>query len=155
MGVTTAYSALYESAGVPRASGGRPRTFHPFNDYVSYTIPTTQTDDAGDVTYLIPVASGRRIVYLKFDCADLDSGGGALDMDIILRTTAADGTTHTDTTILYNAGTAFNAAHTAKWVWCDTAVPSTATNMAHIILKVNTAASTPAEGAIKLFVYVD
>lgn len=152
MAVTTAYSVHYESAGVPTKAGGRPRTFHPYSDKVAYTFPTTQLDDAGDVTYLLPVMSGRRIIFLQFDCADLDSGGTALDMDLVLRTTNPAGT-HTDT-ILYNAGTAFSAAQTGKWVYCDVLVPDSATSTGHIIAKVGTAATTPASGAISLFAQV-
>lgn len=156
MGVTTAYSSLYNSSGVPVA--GRPKSNNAGggnSDHVSYTIPTTQTDDAGDTTYLIPVRSGKTIVFLLFDSADLDSGGGALDMDIILRTTDSAGN-HTDT-ILYNAGTAFNAALAGKFVYCGVKVPTAGAapgDVGHIILKVNTAATTPAQGAISLFAQV-
>lgn len=151
MSVSTAYSSYYTSAAVPAKTSGRPKSSNigVVNDFVEYTIPTTQIDDAGDVTYLIPVRSGRTIVYLLFDCADLDSGAGALDLDIVLRTTNAAGT-NTDT-ILYNAGTAFNAAHAGKFVWCNVGVPQTPTDMGHIILYCNTAASTAASGVIKLF----
>lgn len=154
MAVSTAYSVHYDSSGVPTKAGGRPRTFHPFSDFVpTTTIPTTQLDDAGDVTYLLPVASGRRIVFLLFDATDMDTGGPTLDMDIVLRTTNSAGS-HTDT-ILYNAGTAFgSAAHAGKWVFCDVAVPDSATSTGHIILKVNTAATTPAQGTISLYAQV-
>lgn len=153
MAVTTAYSEFYTSAGVPKL--GRPKSNNTAGnpDYVEYTIPTTQLDDATDTTFLIPVRSGKRIVYMILTCADLDSGGGgALDMDIILRTTSAAGVT-TDT-ILYNAGTAFNAAHAGLIIFCNALVPEDADSVGHLILYVNTPASTAASGAIKLFVEV-
>jgi hypothetical protein len=154
MAVSTAYSSYYASAGVPSKSSGRPKSTNVgvANDFVEYTIPTTQIDDATDFTYLIPVRSGKRIICGQFDCADLDSGAGALDLDIVLRTTSSAGVV-TDT-ILYNAGTAFNAAHAGKWFWCNAVVPQTPTDMGHIGLLCNTAASTAASGAIKLFVEV-
>lgn len=152
MAVSTTYSSLYSSDGTPKS--GRPiiRNTSDVPDLVEYTIPTTQLDDAGDVVYLIPVASGRRIHHLIFDCADLDGGGPTLDMDIILRT----GTTGSFTdTILYNAGTAFgSAAHAGKFIWCNVQVPDDADRTGHICLLVNTAATTPAQGAIKLWAYV-
>jgi hypothetical protein len=152
MAVSTAFSSLYSAAETPKS--GRPiiRNTSDVPDLVEYTIPTTQIDDATDVTYLIPVASGRRIHWLIFDCPDLDTGGPTLDMDIILRT----GTTGSFTdTILYNAGTAFgSAAHAGKWVFCNVQVPDDADRTGHICLYVNTAATTPAAGALKLWVYV-
>lgn len=152
MAVSTAYSEFYTSAGVPKLGRPKSNNVGVNNDYVEYTIPTTQLDDATDITYLIPVRSGKRIIYLLFDSADFDSGGGALDMDIILRTTNAAGTS-TDT-ILYNAGTAFNAALAGKVVFCNAVVPEDADSVGHICLYVNTAASTAAAGVIKLFVAV-
>lgn len=152
MGVTTAYSSLYNSSGIPIQ--GRPLSSNlgPNPDGVEITIPTTQLDDAGDVTFLFPVRSGKRIMWFLFDSTDMDSGGGNLDMDLVLRTTSAAGVT-TDT-ILFNAATAFNAALTAKWVWVNVPVPADADNIGHVILYVNVAASTPAQGTLKIYMMV-
>lgn len=158
MAVTTAYSNLYNSSGVPVA--GRPKSNNAGggnSDFVAYTFPTTQLDDAGDVTYLIPVRSGKRILFLLWDSAELDTGGGnALDMDLVLRTTDSAGN-HTDT-IIYNAGTAFSAALAGKFVPVNVLVPTAGAapgDVGHIIAKVGVAASTAAQGAISLFAQID
>lgn len=149
MAVSTAYSEHYNSTtGKPK--NGRPKSSNigPVIDYVEYTIPTTQIDDATDTTYLIPVRCGKRVTEIVFTCDDL--AGTNLDMDIIGRTTNSAGT-HTDT-ILYNAGTAFTSAHTATIVLPNWLVPSASSEsqVGHICLYVNVAAGTPAQGTIKM-----
>jgi hypothetical protein len=142
---------LYTSSGVP--TKGRPysRNVAGNPDWLSYTIPTTVTGgDAGSRAFLIPVRSGKRIVTLQFDSAALSASD--LDMDIVLQTTNAAGTT--TTTILYNAGTAFTGALAGKWIYCDVQVPEDADGVGHIVAYVNTTGTTPAAGAISLFVFV-
>lgn len=150
MAVTTTYSSNYGSDNLP--TGGRP--FNPpigaGMDYVSYTIPNAQLDDAGDVSYLTAIPVARTIHLIVFDSAALD-GGTALDADLVLRTTDKDGN-HTDT-IIYNAGTAFEAALVAKVILTSTKVPASATGYGHLLFKVNTAATTPATGAITLAIF--
>lgn len=154
MAVTTTYSDLYSAANTPAKSKGRPkaRNTGDVDDFVSYTVPTSVLADATSFVYLLPVQTGRKIVFLLFDCADLDSGAGNLDLDIVLRTTNAAGT-HTDT-ILFNAGTAFASAQSGKIVICNTDVPADADSVGHIGLLCNVAASTPASGAISLYAKV-
>ena len=153
MALTITYSDLYSAANVPAKSKGRPkaRNTGDVDDHVEYTLPASILADTGSLAYLIPVQSGRKIVFLLFDCAALDAGT-AIDADLVLRTTNAAGT-HTDT-IIYNAGTAFEAAHAAKFVWVNVDVPSDADSTGHIIFYVNTAATTPAAGAINLYAKV-
>lgn len=148
MGVTTAFSSHYTAAALPSKASGRPKSSNIglANDHVEYTIPTTQIDDATDFTYLIPVRAGKRIVCMTFDCAALAATN--LDLDIVLRSVNSAGTVAD--TILYNAGTAFTAAHAGKFVWVNAVVPQTPTDMAHIGLLCNVAGGTPAAGAIKL-----
>lgn len=109
----------------------------------SITIPTTSLDDANDITKFFPIESGRLITKVGVINADLDSGGGALDMDIVL-------VDDNGTTILYNAGTAFaSAVTTPVWTICESRVVS-ANNDAYVGLKVNVAASTPQAGNVTL-----
>lgn len=156
MAAATTYTTLYASAGVP--ANGRPISSAPgpCSDWVKPTWATTDVDDVGDVKYLIPVLSGKRINFLDIsETTDMDTGGPTLDMDLILRTTDKAGS-HTDTTILFNAGTFFAAAQTAGAilrVWCDVQVPDSATGVGHIISKVNAAATTPAQGTA--YIYAD
>lgn len=156
MAAATTYTSLYASAGVP--AQGRPVSSHPgpCDDWVKPTWATTDVDDVGDVKYLIPVLSGKRINYLDIsETTDMDTGGPTLDMDIVLRTTDKLGA-HTDT-ILFNAGTHFASAQTAGAVlriWCDVQVPDSATGVGHIISKVGAAATTPAQGSAYIYASV-
>ena len=153
---TTTYSSLYSSAGVPIQ--GRPKSSNlGFNDdSVALSFATTDLDLLDDFKYAIPVRCGKVIEWIELgEFTDLDSGGGALDMDIVLRTTNSAGT-NTDT-ILYNAGTAFATAQTAGAifrVWCRAKVPDDADGVGHIGFKVNTAASTPNAGTGQLAAHV-
>lgn len=152
----TAYSSLYDSDNLPTAG-------HPYNPpmgiasaYVLKELATTQLDTAADATYMIPVPCGRTIFLIGRRNEDLDSGGGgALDMDIVLRTTDKNGV-NTDT-VLINEGTAFNAARTAL-VWEPIAaatgyIPASATGVGHIICKVVTAASTAQAGDVEIIAF--
>lgn len=142
----TTFSTRYQSAGVP--TPGRPFSAQPgdSSDSVTGSWATTDLDTIADLKYLIPVMSGKRILYLDLlNFADL--GSGELDMDLVLITTDKLGTV--TTTILYNAGTAFATAQTAGVplrIWCDVVVPESATNMGHICSLVNVAAVTPIAG---------
>lgn len=111
----------------------------------SQTIPTTSLDAAGDKYGLIPLPDGVIITKLFLTHADLDSGAGALDMDIVLVDDAGD-------TVLLNYSTAFNAAVTAPVVVLlnQTVTASTTYATAGIYLKVVTAASTAAAGNVTL-----
>lgn len=156
MAAANTFTNLYASAGVP--AQGRPVSSHPgpCDDWVKPTWATIDIDDIGDVKYLIPVLGGKRIQFLDIsETTDMDTGGTALDMDIVLRTTDKLGA-HTDT-ILFNAGTFFTAAQTAGAilrVWCDVLVPDSATGMGHIISKVGAAATTPAQGTAYIYASV-
>lgn len=154
---TTAYSNLYSSAGVPVK--GRPRSSNAGanDDSVALSFATTVLDTLADVTFAIPVRSGKFIEYLDLgEFTELDTGGGnALDMDIVLRTTNAAGT-NTDT-ILFNAGSFFTVAQAAGAiyrVWCRTRVPDDADGVGHIIFYTNVAASTANAGTGNLFAKV-
>lgn len=154
---TTTYSSLYDSSGNP--THGRPKSSNagPNDDYVvGASYATTDLDLADDAKYLIPVRSGKTIAYIDLgEWTELDTGGGnALDMDICLRYTV--GSTTTDT-ILFNAGSFFTAAQTAgavRRVWCNQRVPDCSSGVAHIISKVNTAASTANAGTGNIFAKV-
>lgn len=61
-------------------------------DIAVETIATTSLDDAGDTVALIPVPTGRVPLCAFLNSPDLDSGTNTLDADIVLRTTAKDGT---------------------------------------------------------------
>jgi hypothetical protein len=120
----------------------------------SYVIPTTQLDDVGDVAYLIPYHAGAEECGVLFNCGDGDTGGTTLDMDFVRRTLDTSGTA-TDT-ILGNMGTAFSAAQTGKYVSFtpSTVAPHSRDEKVHLVLKVNAAATTPAEVTIEgLFFY--
>lgn len=151
MAASTGYSELYNSStGKPKA--GRPKSSNigPTIDYVEYTIPTTQIDDATDTSYLIPVRSGKRVVQIVFSADDLAASN--LDLDIIGRVTNAAGT-HADT-ILFNAGTAFTSAQSGVVVFPNWLVPSATSEsqVGHICLYCNVAGGTPAQGVIKILV---
>lgn len=153
---TTSYSTLYSSAGVPIK--GRPKSSNiGFNDdSVALSFATTDLDTADDFKYAIPVRSGKMIEYLDLgEFTDMDTGGTALDMDIVLRTTNSAGA-NTDT-ILFNAGTFFTGAQTAGAVfrvWCRTRVPDDADGVGHIGFKVGVAATTAAAGTGQLYAHV-
>jgi hypothetical protein len=143
MAAATAYSNRYDSS-TGRPVGGRPLTQNtgPVPDFVALTFATTQLDDNADVTYALPVQSGRTIVHLDL-CGFGDGDTGAnLDMDIVLRTTSAAGV-NTDT-ILFNAGAFFQTAQTAGAVYrvlCNAKVPNSADGTGHIVFLVNTGAA--------------
>lgn len=153
---TTSYSSLYSSAGVPIKGRPKSSNLSPNPDSVALSFATTDLDLLDDFKYAIPVRCGKTIEYLDLgEFTDLDTGAGALDMDIVLRTTNSAGT-HTDT-ILYNAGTAFATAQTAGAifrVWCRTRVPDDADGVGHIGFKINVAASTPNAGTGQLYAHV-
>lgn len=120
------------------------RTIGPNAAYVHDTMPTTELDAIGDKRYLFPIPNGAEIYMLYEEHADLDSGAGALDMDIVLEDDNGD-------TILYNAGTAFNAAVTGKWIAvAGTKVKGTT---AKICTKIVAAASTPASGSLIVYCF--
>ncbi len=156
MAAATTYTTHYASAGVP--ANGRPISAHPgpCSDWVKPTWATTDIDDIGDVKYLIPVLSGKRINFIDIsEATDMDSNGApALDQDLMLRTTDKLGA-HTDT-MLFNAGAFFQAAQSAGAVhriWCDVQVPDSATGIGHIISKVVAAAATAVQGTA--YIYAD
>ncbi len=153
MAASKVYSSLFASATDPTPASGYPRNA-PFGaDVVSvvYTIATTSLDEAGDFVGLWPVKSGKRWQKITFTCADLDSGGTALDLDIIQRVIDKDGNI-TDT-ILFNAGSAFSAAQTEVAVYPTAAggdqFPAAPGNVVLVGLYCNTAATTAASGVFK------
>lgn len=148
MTASIVYGNLWDSNNKP--IGGRPfkSPMGVSGDTVVQTLATTSLDEAGDVVHLIPVPAGARLFALFFDSAAFDSGT-AIDMDLVLRTTNSAGS-HTDT-ILYNAGTAFEAALTNQYIpLASVVVPSDADDVASIITYVNTAATTAVSGDISL-----
>lgn len=156
MAAATTYSALFTTAGVP--VNGRPFTAPVGTcvDYINDTIPTTSLDDIGDFRGLIPLPTGKTLVKMEIKAADLDSGGGAaLDADLVLRQTDKNGV-NTDT-IVYDASvnSPFSAAiSTALAVYPNQFISGSADADDVIVLglKVNTAASTAAQGALSLYV---
>lgn len=147
MATTTYNSQYYNSDGtvISQKAIAAPVGIIPF----SYTIPVTVGDLTADTAYLFPLVSGRKLVaILIFSCGDQDSGGTTEDADLILRKTAADGTTHTDA-IIDNAGTAYASAITAvRAVYANTTVPTSATGLCHVCFYVNTAAAASQAGDI-------
>lgn len=156
--MATTYSNRYNSTtGLP--TGGRPlsKNTGPNPDYVEASYATTDIDEIGEVKYLLPVQCGKEIVYLDIsETTDMDSNGApALDMDLYLRTTNSAGS-HTDT-LLFNAGTFFQAAQSAGAVyrvWCTVKVPNSADGTGHIISKTVAAAATAVAGTFNLFAQV-
>ena len=151
MTASIVYSSLYNSDGTPLA--GRPVNSAQAADLdvVSYTVATTSSDEAGDVVHLIPVPTGKRIAALAWRGDALDSDG-ALDMDIVLRTTDSDGN-HTDT-ILYNAGTAFAGALSNQFRVINLVqVPTDGDNVGSIALYVNTGGGSADAGDINLIAF--
>lgn len=151
MAAGTVYSSLFSSSGVP--TSGRPFT-PPVGvamDAVSITIATTSLDDAGDFVAAIPVPIGKTLMLVGETWADLDSGGGALDEDLILRTIDKNGTA-TDT-IVSNKGSAMASAQsTILWTQVNALIArnSSNTDYAYLGYLNNVAASTPAQGAVTL-----
>lgn len=145
MSAATVDGTLFSNASWPRRKVGT-------NFWVTTEmIAATSTADAGDIVRLFPIEDGQQIVELALSHADLDSGGGNLDMDVVL-------VDDNGTTILFNAGTGFNAARTTPLIvqTSSTSNPQgikveyTGADTAYIGLLVNVAASTPAEGTVTL-----
>lgn len=158
MAAGTSYSNRYDATtGKPVAGRPLTRNSGPNDDFVALTFATTSIDDAGDVHYALPVASGSTIVYLDLsDFTDLDSGAN-LDMDVVCRTTSKAGA-HTDD-ILFNAGAYFQAvqpvAGHSRRIWCNYKVPNSASGAGHLIFKVNVGAGAGAvQGTGNLFATV-
>lgn len=152
--MATTYSSLFSSDGVPTT--GRP--FTPAvgcaMDAVSHTIPTTMLDGAGDFVALLAVPINKTLMLVGETWADLDSGGGNLDEDLILRTIDKNGTA-TDT-IVVNHGTALNAAQaTILWTQVNALISglNSATDYAYLGYYNNVPASTPAQGAVTLIAF--
>lgn len=156
MSATSVYSTLSTTAtsGIP--TSGRPFT-PPVGcamDAVSYTIATTSLDEANDFVGLIPVPIGKTLMLVGETWADLDSGAGALDEDLILRTVDKNGT-KTDT-IIVNHGTALATAQTTiLWTQVNAIIASNsaATDYAWLGYLNNTPASTAAQGAVTLIAF--
>lgn len=138
MAAATVSNANYSDTKKPQGIVGY------YEEYVAHTQATTSLDDAGDRVRLFKVKNGtviNKLIVGNHD--DLDSGGGAIDQDVVLVDDAGD-------TILYNAGTAFNAATTTPLIVQpgNVTVVDTA-GTAYVGLKVNVAASTPQEGVVR------
>lgn len=139
MAAATVSNANYTDTKKPQGIVGY------YEEYVSHTCATTSLDDAGDRVRLFKVKNGtviNKVIVGNHD--DLDSGAGALDMDVVLVDDNGD-------TILYNAGTAFNAATTTPLIVLPgniTVVDTAGT--AYVGLKVNVAASTAQAGAVPI-----
>ena len=139
MAAATVSNANYTDTKKPQGIVGY------YEEYTAPTIATTSLDDVGDRVRLFKVKNGtiiNKLIIGNHD--DLDSGGGALDMDVVLVDDNGD-------TILYNAGTAFNAATTTPLIVLPgniTVVDTAGT--AYVGLKVNVAASTAQAGAVPI-----
>lgn len=154
MAAGTVYSSLFSSSGVP--ASGRPFT-PPVGvamDAVSITIATTSLDDAGDFVAAIPVPIGKTLMLVGETWADLDSGGGALDEDLILRTIDKNGTA-TDTIISNKASAMASAQSTILWTQVNALIARNSSNTDYAFLGYlnNTPASTPAQGAVTLIAF--
>ena len=136
---TTTNSTAYSAANEPRRVVGT--NIIPITD----TVPAAELGEAADRRRLAKISHGLELIALALIHGDGDSGAGALDADIVLHDDDGD-------TILYNAGTAFNAAVTTPlWVFLATAGVrvNAAADDASIDLLVNVAASTAAEMTIE------
>lgn len=140
--MSTAYSSLFNSTTTWPIAGYPQR--QPYGETVvtvTKTIPTTQLDTIADVTHMVPIDSGTTINLLVFTSADFDSSTG-LDADIVL-------IDDNGTTILYNAGTAFQAAMTNQVILCNVDVLAV-NGDAKISFLVNSVATTPVAGDLTL-----
>lgn len=150
MAAATVYNSTFykdTTNGIPFSldsppSGDNEKTF-------SQVLLDTSLDDAGDFVAYFPVMEGRLIKQLVVDSLAHDTHATpTLDMDVVLRTVLLDGTT--ETTILYNAGTAFEAAHSTRLDFPTKGssvvrVPRSKYGYGHVGLLVNVAAATPAD----------
>lgn len=138
----TIYSSRFDST-THLPVGGRPKR-NPYGttvDQATLVIPTTSTDFAGELSYLLPIPRDCNPVMLLIDCGALSSA--TLDADIVLIDDAG-------TTILWNAGTAFTAAVASKVIQLYGTTVSSASDNAVIALLVNTAGGTASEGTITI-----
>lgn len=158
--MATTYSSLYDSSGQPlygfpiNPPMGSPGPVSVQESILAATVEAA----AGEFIALVPVAEGRFVTLLEFTSSDFDTDASPeLDMDIVLRVTDKDGT-HTDT-ILFNAGTAFQAAiTTTRVVICHgtrggVQVSGAASGYGHVGLKTVAQAATGAAGTIELTVH--
>lgn len=145
MAAATVDSSKFSDPTYPRrASHGVTSVYH------SQTVATTSLDDTGDRVRLIPLPDKVKLIGFFLTHGDLDSGGGALDMDIVLNDDDTDA-------ILLNAGTGFASARTTP-LWVDCArvqVNAQGDTKASIDLYVNTAASTPASTTVVITLFYD
>lgn len=124
---------------------GAPLGFFPVP--FSPTIPTTSLNDVGDRVNLLAIGAGRRIGYI--DILSNDAGDShatpTLDADLVLSVGAESDGDGTET-VLYNAGTRFQAASTTfVRTPVDILIADSVDSKGVVRLKVNTAAATPAE----------
>jgi hypothetical protein len=138
----TIYSDRFHSTtNVP--VNGRPKR-NPYGvtvDQAQLVIPTTSSDFAGELSYLLPVPRDCTLFRLTIDCGALSSA--TLDADIVLIDDAG-------TTILWNAGTAFTSAVASKIVQLYRVTVASANDDAVIALLINTAGGTASEGTITI-----
>jgi hypothetical protein len=143
---TTTESTIFARPAYPLRNPAGPTIVH-----FKQEIPTTNLDLQDDLFKCFKVPDGVRLNYMLVTNEDLDSGGGgALDMDIVL-------VDDIGTTILYNAGTAFNAAVTVPTFVSlyNVEVVSRGDSTAYVALKVNTAASTAAAGDVEIILFYE
>jgi hypothetical protein len=155
MAAGTVYSSLFSTSGVPTT--GRP--FTPpvglAGDSISFTVPATSLDDAGDFVGLLAVPVGKTLLATGETWADLDTGGGALSVKLVLRTTDKNGVTTDD--LVVDRTTALAAAQaTVLWTTAPLMTNSyirrnsSANDFAVLGYLVATPASTPAPGVVTL-----
>lgn len=146
-------SSTSPKLGLPWLGGNRSLSF-------SETIATTSLDANTDRHFCFPLpgvgtgsAGGIALLHgfwLKSD--DLDSGGGAaLDADLVL-VYIFNGAEVVDATPIYDASAAgaFSAAIAMKWVDVWRVLPVADDGRVHVVLKINTAASTAAAGNLTI-----
>jgi hypothetical protein len=119
--------------------------------YSSETIATTSLNEStqADRVRLIPLPDKVKLIGFFITHADLDDGS-ALDADIVLNDDDSD-------VILFNAGSGFQSARTTP-LWVDCArvqVNAQGDTKASLDFLVNTAAGTPAAGALTITLFYD
>lgn len=153
MAATTQFSSHFTDASTP--AKGRPKSLHAGrgsgHDTVTFLIPTTAVDLAGDRTLLLALPLGARVNMIAFEVGDLDTNATeTLDADLVL----SNGTA-ADDVIIYNAGTGLEDAKALTLLHVDTTVASGDRQFLSIDLYVNTVSATPAAATLKLTAWWD
>lgn len=144
--MATIESSKFSNSTYPRrASHGVTSVYH------SETIATTSLNESSgaDRVKLIPLPDKVKLIGFFITHADLDDAT-SLDADIVLNDDDTD-------VILLNAGSGFQSARTTP-LWVDCArvqVNAQGDTKASLDFLVNTAAGTPAAGAVVITLFYD